>query len=235
MDRADPPQRMRMHVPGIEDRARPDEHVAEDGVDEPHDDDVADLPACPEPLRCRKRLEHRRPHQAPAAEHQEVLERVNAAVMQCRLVEHGQMPEVEVHGPDRQRHERMGEEAEPVDRLQREHGPEHGPGQAGDEAERRQVAEDHVLAHVDEEEVLLAELVHRGVERDHDEGDPEPEQELPARRHRPAAARERARPAQVEHRHEQRRHDLQRLEVPGGGGRGEHLLKCGAVDSGRGG
>ena len=41
-----------------------------------------------------------------------------------------------------------------------------GPGEPGDEAERREVAEDHVLAHVHEEEVLLAERVDRRVERD---------------------------------------------------------------------
>ena len=186
-------------------------------------DDVADLPAGTEPLGRRQRLEHRRPHQAAAAEHQEVLERVNAAVMQRRLVEDRQVPEVEVDRPDRERHERVGEEAEPVDRLQREHGPEHGPRQPGDEAERRQVAEDHVLAHVDEEEVLLAELVDRRVERDHDERDPEPEEELPTLRDRQAAARERARAAQIEDRDDERRHDLERLQVPGGGGRGEHL------------
>ncbi len=35
-----------------------------------------------------------------------------------------------------------------------------------------------MLDHVDEEEVLLAELVDRRVERDDREGDPEPEEEL---------------------------------------------------------
>ena len=155
-------------------------------------------------------------------------------VVQGGLVEHREVPEVEVHRPDRQRDERVGEEPEAVDRLQREHGPQHGPCQAGDEAERREVAEQHVLAHVDEEEVLLAELVDRRVERDHDERDPEPEEELPPSRHRQPAAREVPRPAQVEHRDDERRDELERLEVPGRGGGGEHHPKCGAVDSGRG-
>ena len=124
-------------------------------------DDVAHLPAGAEPRRRRQRLEYRRPHQAAAAEHQEVLERVHGAVAERRLVHERQVPEIEVERPDRQRNERVGQIAEPLCGLVGEHRPEHRPGQAGDEAERRQVAEDHVLAHVNEEEILLAELVDR--------------------------------------------------------------------------
>ena len=69
----------------------------------------------------------------------------------------------------------MREHAQPLDRPQREHRPQHLPGQPEHEAERREVAEDHVLRHVHEEEVLLAERVDRRVERQHDERDPRPE------------------------------------------------------------
>ena len=96
------------------------------------------------------------------------------------------MPDVEVDRPDRQRDERMGEHAQPLDaRGSASTGRRIGPGQPGDEAERREVAEDHVLQHVDEEEVLLAERVDRRVEREHDERDPGPEARLPPDR-RPA-------------------------------------------------
>ncbi len=115
----------------------------------------------------------------------------------------------------------MGEEPEAIDRPKGEHGTQHGPGQPGDEAERRQVAQQHVLHHVHEEEVLLAEGVDRRVERDDDERDPEPEEELPEPCNRQPAARQRPRPAQVEQRRDERRGELERLQVPGGRGRRE--------------
>ena len=75
-----------------------------------------------------------------------------------------------------------------------------------------------MLRHVQEEEVLLAERVDRRVEREHDERDPRPEaRPLPAG-DRPPLARQRPRPAQVEHRDDHRRHHLQRPEVPDHGG-----------------
>ena len=200
MRRGDPPDRVRVDVPGIEDRRRPDEDVGEDRRDEAHGDDVAELPARAEPLRRGQRLDDRRPHQAAAGEEEEVLERVHGAVVERGLVEDGEVPDVEVDRPERQRDERVGQDAQPLDRLQREHGPQHRPREPRDEAERREVAEEDVLAHVDEEEVLLAELVDRRVERDHDERDPEPEHELPPTRHRAPAPGEVARPPQVEER-----------------------------------
>src|SRR5205085_2946352 len=82
------------------------------------------------------------------------------------------------------------------------------------EAERREVAEDHVLRHVEEEEVLLAERVDRRVERQHDETDPGPKEPSPPRRYRPALRRERPRSPQVEARRDDGRHHLERLERP---------------------
>ena len=71
-----------------------------------------------------------------------------------------------------------------------------------------------VLQHVDEEEVLLAERVDRRVEREHDERDPGPEARLRQPATGLAAGGERLRAAEVEHRDDHRRHDLQRIERP---------------------
>ena len=82
------------------------------------------------------------------------------------------MPEVEIDRPQRQRDQRMGEHTQPFDHAQRKDRPQDLSRHPDDEAERREIAEQHVLHHVHEEEVLLAERVDRRVEREHDERDP---------------------------------------------------------------
>ena len=72
--------------------------------------------------------------------------------------------------------------------------------------------------------MLLAELVDRRVERGDHERDAEPEEELPPAGNRRAAARERARPAQVRVRHEERGRELERLEVPTRGDGGDRVV-----------
>ena len=98
MRRRDPPLR-RVPVDGVEHRVRPDEDVAEHRLDQPHDEDVADLHAGAEPRRRRQRLDHRLPHQAAAREEAEVLERVHRVVVQRRVVEERDVPDVEVDAP----------------------------------------------------------------------------------------------------------------------------------------
>src|SRR5205823_11324701 len=115
----------------------------------------------------------------------------------------------------------MREEAKPLDRAEREHRPQHRPGQPRDEAERREIAEDDVLEHVHELEVLLAERVDRGVERNHDQRDSEPEEELPPAVHRLAAVLQGPRAPVVEERGDDRRDELKRLDVPLGCDRGD--------------
>ena len=82
---------------------------------------------------------------------------MNRVVVQRRRVQERDVPHVEIDRPDRQRDQRMREKTQPIDRPQREHRPEHRPGQAGDEAQRCEIAEQDVLEHVHEEEVLFAE------------------------------------------------------------------------------
>ena len=119
-----------------------------------------------------QRLEHGLPDQAAAGKEEKVLEGVDARVVQGSVVEERDVPEVEIDRPDRKRDERMREHAERLDPLDREDGPQDRPGQPGDKAQRREVADDHVLEHVHEEEVLLAQRVDRRVERQHDKRDP---------------------------------------------------------------
>ena len=109
----------------------------------------------------------------------------------------------------------MGEDAQLLDHAEREHRPQDLSRQARHEAERREIAEQHVLRHVHEEEVLLAERVDRRVERQDDEPDPRPEAELPPTGHGPAVACQRLRAPEVQQRDDHGRDDLKRLEGPG--------------------
>ena len=145
----------------------------------------------------------------------EVLERVHGGVVQRGVVEERDVPDVEIDCPQRQRDERVRQDAEPLDGTQREHRPQDRAGEPGDEAERREIAEDHVLQHVHEEEVLLAERVDRRVERRARRARSRSRSTTCRQRHRLAPRGERARAAQVEHRDDQHcRHDLERLERP---------------------
>ena len=144
-----------------------------------------------------------------------MLERVHGVVVERRVVQERHVPEVEVDGPDRQRDERVRQHAQAFDDAELEHRPQDRPAQTRDEAERREVADDHVLQHVHEEEVLLAELVDRRVEREYDEGDPAPERDLPPDRDRLAPPGERARAPEIERGGDHGRQQLKGLEAHG--------------------
>ena len=90
-----------------------------------------------------------------------MLERVERVVADRALVERGQVPDVQVRGPERQRHERMGEDAQAPDDRSASTGRSIGPVSPSDERERGEVAEDDVLEHVGREEALLAEPLER--------------------------------------------------------------------------
>ena len=68
-----------------------------------------------------------------------------------RLVEDRDVPDVEVDRPERQRDQRMGEVAQPVEPADREQRLQQRPGQAEHDQERPQVAHQQVLDHVGEE------------------------------------------------------------------------------------
>ena len=150
-----------MLVEGVEDAAGPEEDVAEDRLEGADTEDVAELPAGAEPGGGRQHLDDRRPHQRTEAEEAGVLERVQRAVVERGLVEDGDVPDADVDCPERQRDERMREPAQRVDRADREDRPQDRSGQPGDDRERGEVTEKHVLGHVKAQELLLAERVDR--------------------------------------------------------------------------
>ena len=66
-----------------------------------------------------------------------MLERVHAVMPDSRLVQEREMPDVEVHRPERQGDERIGEEAQAIE--VRERRPQDRPRQPCEERERREV------------------------------------------------------------------------------------------------
>ena len=76
-------------------------------------------------------------------------------------------------------------------------GPEERAGEPGEQAERREIAEQEVLRHVEREELLLADGRDRRRDRDDEERDPEREERDAPAGNRLPAARERARAHRV--------------------------------------
>src|ERR671934_1623232 len=202
-------------VDGVEDAPRPEKHVPEDRLHHANGRDVAQLRTGAEPLGRGERLEHGQPHDRAAGEEAEVLERVHRVVAQGGVVEVREVPHIEVDRPERQRHQRVSEEAETV--QPRERRPQDRSRQSGEERERREIAEQHVLQHV-EREHPLAECVHRRNERYEQREDPEREQEDPPARHGRPALAQRQDAARVQCSDDERRHDLKRVERPARGG-----------------
>ena len=106
-------------------------------------------------------------------EEADVLERVHRRVADGGLVQERQVPDVEVDRPERQRHRGVGEHAQALDGAEREQRPQHRPGEAGEQAERREVADQDVLEHVEAEELLLADRGDRRGEGEQEQDDPE--------------------------------------------------------------
>jgi hypothetical protein len=126
------------------------------------------------------------------------------------------MPEDEVRSPERQRDERVREHPQPHDAREAQEGPEQRPGQPGEQAEGREVAEKEVLRHVEGEQPLLADPRDRRSDRDDEERDAEREERDAPPRNRLAAASESARPDAVRERDQGDRGELERIERPAG-------------------
>ena len=109
-----------------------------------------------------------------------MLQRVDGVVAQRGLVEHRQVPDVEVERPGHDRHDGMGEHAQaPGDRIAQHRGQQRA-GQAQHDQQRGDVADQQVLDHVGDEQ-LVGERVDR---RAQGEG----EHDQPGARSRPAAS-----------------------------------------------
>ena len=82
-----------------------------------------------------QRLEHGRPDQHAAGEEEHVLERVHDVVVQRRLVEERQVPDVEVDRPEREARRAGAPRTRSRSTYgQRQHRPQDRPGQPGDHA-----------------------------------------------------------------------------------------------------
>ena len=150
-----------------------------------------------------------------------MFERVHRVVAHGCVVEVREMPHVQVHRPQRQRDQRIGEEAQVVEESERR--PQDRPGQAREKCKWREISQQDVLQHVKAEE-LLAERVHRADERDQEDRDSGREEGDPpdGNRYPPGAPCPHA--AGIEDCQHSGRHDLQRVESPAGvdGQMGEH-------------
>ena len=201
-----------VHV--VERRAAPDEDVPDDGRDQPDADDVRELRAGSEPLGRGQRLEDGEPEDDPGAEERDVLDRVQRARLDRPLVEHREVPEHEVRRPDRERDERVREDAQAHHAGQREDRAEHRAGEPGEQAQRREIAEQQVLRHVEREELLLSDDRDRRRECDHEEREAEGEERDPPARHRLVAAGKRPCPHGVGDADEDDRRELEQVERP---------------------
>ena len=191
--RRDAPVGLAGGVARIQDAARPQQRVRQHALDQPDGDDVADLRPVAEPRRLRQRAEQRHPHADPEGHEEDVLQRVDGVVLDRALVEHGQVPDVEVDRPGHQARRpgartRAASAGPGADRT----GCSSGPVRPEHQQQRAEVGEQQVLEHVREEQ-LLGEVRQRRDERRHHQHQPAVPAPLPPRRHGGAAIAQRAR------------------------------------------
>ncbi len=210
----DAPLRLAGGVAGIQDAAGPQERVGQHALDQPHGDDVADLRAVAEPRRLGQRAQQRHPHRHPERDEQDVLQRVHGGVLHRALVERGQVPEVEVRRPGRERHDRVREHAQPADSGRREQRLQQRAGEPEHQQQRAEVGEQQVLEHVGEEQ-LLGDMRQRRDERRRHQRQPAVPAPLPPGRDGRAAVAQRPRPQPVHDRARQRGCELQRRHLEG--------------------
>ena len=117
--------------------------------------------------------------------------------------------------PEREGDERVRQEAERRTARTESSGRRIGPVEPGDDAERGEVAEEQVLHHVEGERLLLTELRDGRDERDRDQRDAEPEEEVAPPGDR-RALRAASWPASSTARAQDDGHELERLEGPRG-------------------
>ena len=108
----------------------------------------------------------------------------------------------------------MREHAEVLDHAVLENGPEDRAGQAGDDQDRRHLADQDVLGHVDEEELLLADRIDRGEQCDRKRRETERKASLAPDGDRRPLAPERRDPPVVGDRGDDERDRRQRVERP---------------------
>ncbi len=143
-----------------------------------------------------------------------MLERVQRRRPVGGVVDRRDVPEVEVDRPQREGDERVGEDLEPVEGADREERLQQRAGQPEDDQQRGDVADQQVLDHVGEHQ-LVGDVADRAEERDRDRQQAGAEAELAPERHAPARPGESQHPVPVEDAGEGDRHDLDRHERAG--------------------
>ena len=77
------------------------------------------------------------------------------AVLGRRLIQHRDVPDVEIDGPERQREQRVRQVSYPPEPAVGEQRLKERPGQAEDDQQGAQIAHQQVLDHVDEDELVV--------------------------------------------------------------------------------
>ena len=168
-------------VVAVEHGSPEDEHVAQDRPDQAHGDDVDEPGRVAERGRLRQRAEQGHPDAATEDEEGGELDRPDPLVAKGELVRRRPVPAVEVDRPADDRDHGIGEDAQPPDRAQLEQRGDQGGGQAEDDQERADVAEEQELGHVRHQQ-LLAERAERRHQCENEDEQAAPEaRELPPR------------------------------------------------------
>ena len=167
LDRVEAPDAGRLLVVGVERGRAPGQVEPERRQPGLRGGDVAERLEPRHAAAHRDGLDERPPERHPGREEGGVLQQVDERVLGRRVVERRHVPEVHDRQPDGDARGRVGERAErPLHPHQPARGGPHDrAGEAQEDQERRDVAQQHVLDHVRREEVVLAEAVDRGDER----------------------------------------------------------------------
>ena len=106
------------------------EDVAQHGAGEADGEDVAQPREVAEPRRLGQRPQQRHPHVEAEGDEGEVLQRVDDVVVHGGDVEVRQVPGVEVHRPEREGDQRVGEHAQAIEEADAQHRREQRAGEA---------------------------------------------------------------------------------------------------------
>ena len=118
-----------------------------------------------------------------------MLGEVQGRAVEHPLVERSEVPEIEVEDPERERDQGVPEEAKPAEPADAEDRLEHRPGEAQRDPERGQVADQEVLGHVGNNQLLRQPGDRRHI-GDQQDQQAKAEAELPPPRHRLAPSGE---------------------------------------------
>ena len=147
-----------------------------------------------------------------------MLERVDRRMAQRCLIERGQVPDIQVDGPQREGERRMRERAQAIEEGDAQDRGEQRAGQAEHDQERGDVAQQQVLDHVRIEQFLARRAEPRQRRRDHDKA--AVEARLAPAGDRAPRAGERVGASRVEEREQRQRTQLDRVGEDLGGGQG---------------